>query len=189
MNFLNLKLKVEALKKELSASSIKYAGTGVINKYPEIAWSILQHYEICGTPLLDITHSLHVACSFAIDNNKGKTGIIYVLGMPWQTDSICYKTYEELEIIKLLGISPPQAQRPFFQEGYLVGPFPHYKLDEPDRVKQFDFARRLIAKFEIPIGPSDFWGKSGFGPIPHDKLYQVDDPIKVLCDRIKVPTK
>jgi len=30
-----------------------------------IQWSILQHYEVCETPLLDFTHSLRVACSFA----------------------------------------------------------------------------------------------------------------------------
>jgi hypothetical protein len=60
----------------------------MLNKYPEIAWSLLQHYEICDTPLLDLTHSLHVSCSFAFDSNEGETGIIYVLGMPWQTDAI-----------------------------------------------------------------------------------------------------
>jgi hypothetical protein len=174
--FATLNNKVEELKSSL------------INKYPEIAWSILQHYEICGTPLLDLTHSLHVACSFAIDKNNGNTGIIYVLGMPWQTDSICYNTYEELVNIKLLGICPPQAQRPFFQEGYLAGPFPNYKLNDPNRFYQFDFARRLIAKFEIPIGTRDFWGK-GFSAIPPEKLYQNDDPIKILCERIKDPVK
>ena len=30
-----------------------------------IQWSILQHYEVVSTPLLDITQSLRVACSFA----------------------------------------------------------------------------------------------------------------------------
>jgi hypothetical protein len=187
-NFEKLRLKSEKLKSEFRKSAIKFAGTSIIDKYPEIGWSLLQHYEICGTPLLDLTHSLHVACSFAMDKNKGNTGIVYVLGMPWQTDTICYKTYEELVMIKLLGICPPQAQRPFFQEGYLAGPFPNYKLDDPSRVTQSDFARRLIAKFEIPIGTRDFWGK-GFSAIPPDKLYQDNDPIKILCERIKDPTK
>lgn len=187
-NFEKLRLKSEALKTEFQKSTIKFAGTSIIYKYPEIAWSLLQHYEICGTPLVDLTHSLHVACSFAIDKNKGSTGIIYVLGMPWQTDTICYKTHDELVMIKLLGICPPQAQRPFFQEGYLAGPFPNYKLDDPSRVPQFDFARRLIAKFEIPINKRDFWG-TGFSAIPPEKLYQDNDPIKILCERIKDPIK
>lgn len=28
-------------------------------------WSILQHYEVSATPLLDVTHSLPIAASFA----------------------------------------------------------------------------------------------------------------------------
>lgn len=173
--FALLEQKVDDIKRLFSESEVRYEGISMLKKYPEIAWSLLQHYEICETPLLDITHSLHVACSFAFDRNKAETGIVYVLGMPWQTDGIGYNTYEELLNVKLLGVCPPQAQRPFFQEGYLAGPFPNYQLDNTRRVPQFDFARRLIAKFEIPIDPS-FWG-DGFGRIPSKKLYQPKDKI------------
>lgn len=171
------------LKELFSNRKVKFAGTSLINKYPEIAWSLLQHYEICDTPLLDITHSLHVACSFAFDRNTGKTGIIYLLGMPWQTDAIGYNTYEELVNIRLLSVCPPQAQRPFFQEGYLTGPFPNFQLDNTRRIEQFDFGRRLVAKFEIPI-KNDFWG-DGFNRIPPEKLYQPVDDIKNICDQLK----
>lgn len=181
--FEHLKIKSEELKKLFKDSEVKYAGRDLINKYPEIAWSLLQHYEVCDTPLLDITHSLHVACSFAFDRNVGNTGIIYVLGMPWQSDPLGYNSYEELLNIKLLSVSPPQANRPYFQEGYLAGPFPNYQLDNTNRAIQFNFARRLIAKFEIPINNA-FWG-NGFNRIPQVKLYQPDDPIKNLCDKIK----
>lgn len=181
--FDTLQLKTEGLKKLFRDSIIKYAGTSLLNKYPEIAWSLLQHYEICDTPLLDLTHSLHVACSFAFDRNTGDTGIIYVLGMPWQTDAIGYNTFEELVNLRLLSVCPPQAQRPFFQEGYLAGPFPNYQLDNPDRKNQFDFARRLIAKFEIPINIG-FWGV-GFSVIPREKLYQDNDEIKRICETLK----
>jgi hypothetical protein len=156
----------------------------MLNKYPEIAWSLLQHYEICDTPLLDLTHSLHVACSFAFDRNEGEFGIVYVLGMPWPTDAISYNTYEELVNIRLLSVCPPQAQRPFFQEGYLAGPFPNYQINDPDRVNQFDFARRLIAKFEIPIRNLNFWG-IGFSRIPSEKLYQANDLVKNICEELK----
>ena len=178
-----LKEKVSSLQKLFRDSTIKYAGTSLLNKYPEIAWSLLQHYEICDTPLLDLTHSLHVACSFAFDRNNGDTGIIYVLGMPWQTDAIGYNTYEELVNIRLLSVCPPQAQRPFFQEGYLAGPFPNYQLDNPNRVNQFDFGRRLIAKFEIPMKDKNFWGV-GFDRIPREKLYQNNDQIKLICEKL-----
>jgi hypothetical protein len=179
-----LNKKVDDLKKLFRESERKFAGTTMLNKYPEIGWSLLQHYEICDTPLLDITHSLHVACSFAFDRNAGESGIIYVLGMPWQTDSMGYNSYEELVNIRLLSVCPPQAQRPFFQEGYLAGPFPNYQLDNPNRINQFDFSRRLIAKFEIPIKNKNFWGE-GFDRIPSNKLYQASDKIKQLCDKLK----
>src|SRR5207244_9915763 len=38
-----------------------------------IQWSILQHYEVVATPLLDLTHSLRVACSFAQLNSSDPT--------------------------------------------------------------------------------------------------------------------
>jgi hypothetical protein len=183
-NFKLLNEKSNALKKLFGEQKFKLAGTIMLNKYPEIAWSLLQHYEICGTPLLDLTHSLHVACSFAFDKNEGDSGIVYVLGMPWLTDSISYNTYEELVNIRLLSVCPPQAQRPFFQEGYLAGPFPNYHLDDPTRVIQFDFARRLIAKFEIPIKSTNFWGE-GFLRIPSAMLYQDNDRVKKICEKLK----
>lgn len=180
--FSQLTESVDQLRKLFAEREIKLAGTSLINKYPEIGWSILQHYEVCATPLVDITHSLHVACSFAFDRNRGKTGIVYVLGMPWATDSIGYNTYEELVNIRLLSVCPPKAQRPFFQEGYLAGPFPNYRLDDPKRVSQFDLARRVVAKFKIPIDDK-FWG-SGFGRIPTNKLYQVNDVVGTICKQI-----
>lgn len=181
-----LKRKSEELIKVFGTAKITFAGTRMVNRYPEIAWALLQHYEKCDTPLADLTHSLHVACSFAFDEsaeNAGNMGIVYVLGMPWQNDAIGYNSFEELVNLRLLNVCPPSAQRPFFQEGYLAGPFPNYKLDDPNRSNQFDFSKRLIAKFEIPNNDS-FWGE-GFGRIRHEKLYQVDDKILKLLEPIK----
>lgn len=179
-NFIVLKETTDKLKNAFSQH--KFAGTSLLNKYPEIAWSLLQHYEICPTPLLDLTQSLHVACSFAFHRNNYDTGIVYIIGLPWQTDAIGYNSYEELVNLKLLCVCPPQAQRPFFQEGYLAGPFPNYRLDDPNRVEQFDFGRRLIAKFMFPK-KEEFWG-NGFSMIPNDKLYQPNDMIKKICDQL-----
>lgn len=181
--FLLLKEKSEQLISLINKQQPLLAGTALLNRYEELQWAILQHYEICETPLLDITHSLHVACSFAQDNNSGKTGIVYVLGMPYPSDSISFNTYEELLNVKLAGFCPPQAQRPFFQEGYLTGPFPYFNLEQSEKKSQFDFAKRLIAKFEIPVKES-FWG-AGFSAIPHGKLYQEKDVMKTICEKIR----
>lgn len=181
--FEKLAEKSSQLIELLSVREKKLAGTINIKKFPEVAWSILQHYEVCDTPLLDITQSLHVACSFAFDKNIGETGIVYVIGLPWIHDSISYHTHEEIVNVKLLGICPPQAHRPFFQEGYLTGTFPSYKIDSVRKVPQFDFNRRLIAKFEMPK-KAEFWG-DGFSAIPHSKLYQDSDLFKTECEKIK----
>lgn len=182
--FESLRSNVDKLRKAFNHRSPKFTGTHLLNKYEEVSWAILQHYQVCPTPVIDITHSLHVACSFAYEGNTQNTGVIYVLGLPWPTDAISYSTYEELVNIRLLSICPPQAQRPFFQEGYLLGNFPNYRLDDPSRVKQFDPARRIVAKFEIPINDS-FWGKD-FKRLPTDKIYPKIDAVKDICEAIKV---
>ncbi|MGH8626308.1 MAG: FRG domain-containing protein, partial [Gammaproteobacteria bacterium] len=41
-------------------------GTQEVRRRRYIQWSILQHYEVCPTPLLDFTHSVRGACSFVI---------------------------------------------------------------------------------------------------------------------------
>ena len=151
------------------------SGTRLVRKYRELRWSILQHYEVCPTPLLDLTHSLHVATSFALMENKGDTAHLMVIAMPTITDSISYYTSEELFNIRLLSFCPPEARRPFFQEGYVAGPFPFYKLDDPSRKEQHDFGRRLVAKFKFPSDPNKFYG-DGFDCIPKEKLYQPNDP-------------
>lgn len=175
---------VKELRKAFNAKTRKFAGTHLLNKYEEVSWAILQHYQVCPTPVVDITHSLHVACSFAFEGNTiGKTGVVYVLGLPGPMDAISYNTYEELVNIRLLSICPPQAQRPFFQEGYLLGNFPNYRLDDPTRVKQFDPARRIIAKFEIPIA-NGFWGKD-FRRLPTSKIYPEIDAVKDICESLK----
>jgi hypothetical protein len=180
--FATLDDNVERLRKAFAASTTKFAGTHLLNKFQEVGWALLQHYQVCPTPVIDITHSLHVACSFACEGNTSATGIVYVLGLPWPTDAISYNTYEELVNIRLLNICPPQARRPFFQEGYLLGTFPNYKLDDPKRVAQFDPARRIVAKFEIPTGDA-FWG-ADFKRLPGSKIYPEYDQIKDICQSI-----
>lgn len=47
-----------------------------------IQWSILQHYEVVPTPLLDLTQSIRVACSFAQMRGTDSTCYVYVIGFP-----------------------------------------------------------------------------------------------------------
>jgi len=166
----------ELLVKEFDKNRL--GGTTVLRKFPEVSWAILQHYEICDTPLLDITHSLRVACSFALHDSE-TSGIVYVLGMPHTNGSISYYADEEQINLRLLSICPPAAMRPHFQEGYLAGTFPSYQSGP--RIVQFDVARRLVAKFEIQ--KSRFWGRN-FHEIPRKALFPANDQMELSAKKI-----
>jgi hypothetical protein len=155
-----------------------------LTEFQELCWAVLQHYEVCKTPLLDITNSIQAAASFALRHDPA-TGILYVLGFPHINDSISFYVVEELLNIKLLSICPPDAQRPYFQGGFLVSTF-------PSRVSQkrasLDVACRLIAKFRIGWGKPetswDFWGEN-YEPIPDGALFPANDRVESICKKIK----
>ncbi|WP_456445910.1 FRG domain-containing protein [Thiolapillus sp.] len=153
-------------------------GLAVIDKFPEVSWAILQHYEICDTPLLDLTSSLRVACSFAL-RHEDNSGIIYVFGFPHTNGSISYYADEELINLRLLNICPPIAMRPHYQEGYLVGTFPTKEIKR--RKIEYDISRRLIAKFRILKG--SFWNSS-FHEIPEDALFPNSDKMEGVAREI-----
>ncbi len=157
---------------------LKIDNINKLKKFPELTWSILQHYEVCGTPLLDFTHSLRVAASFAL-NDASDSANIFVFAFPYPNGTISYSTEEELLNVRLLSACPADALRPHFQEGYLLGSFPSrvYK-----KQPFLDFGRRLIAKFEIP--KESFWG-SDFHAIPNTALYPHDDEVEAICAEIK----
>jgi hypothetical protein len=153
------------------------SGYEKLKHFREIRWAILQHYKVCDTPLLDLTHSLRVACSFALNNSEDH-GFLFVLGLPHPHGSISYSVEEELFNIKLLSICPPKAIRPYYQEGYLVGSFP---VIESLREPKLDMARRLVAKFKL-IGK--FWDEN-FHAIPDNALTPESDPMKRICDEVQ----
>ena len=146
-----------------------------------IQWSILQHYEAVSTPLLDLTHSLRVACSFAQLRSTDPTCYVYVLGLPYITNRISINSEHDIINVRLLSICPPAALRPYFQEGYLSGTSD--VTNDFDSKTELDFRNRLIAKFAIPRART-FWG-SGFDQIPESALYPKGDKILALCSDLK----
>lgn len=161
----------------------KFGDLGINNSIKElkkrkyIQWSILQHYEVCDTPLLDLTQSIRVACSFAFLKG-GDTGIFYVLGLPYITNRISINSEHDIVNVRLINICPPQALRPYFQEGNLVGT-DDITLNYEDR-SDFDFKRRLIAKFKIP-NTEKFWG--GQSSL-ENYLKPLNDEIEDICKQI-----
>ncbi|HEY5176264.1 MAG TPA: FRG domain-containing protein [Terriglobales bacterium] len=152
-----------------------------LRRKPYIQWSILQHYEVVATPLLDLTQSLRVACSFAQLHGTDATCYVYVLGLPYLTNRISINSEHDIVNVRLLSICPPAALRPYFQEGYLAGTAD--VATEFDSKTELDFRNRLIAKFAIPRAKA-FWG-SGFDQIPETALYPRGDQILELCNALK----
>jgi len=146
-----------------------------------IQWSLLQHYQICKTPLLDFTHSLHVACSFAQCNNDSNYGFVFIFGLPYITNRISINSEHDIVNVRLISISPPDALRPYYQEGYLAGTTDI--TDDYDQKTELDFRNRLIIKIKIPNNIS-FWGKE-FNRIPDSLLFPTNDEIINLLEPLK----
>jgi hypothetical protein len=147
-----------------------------------VQWSVLQHYEVTPTPLLDVTHSPRVACSFATMDGGADHGLVFVFGLPYMTNRITINSEQDTALVRLLSICPPSAIRPYFQEGYLVGT-PDLTSDYEDK-SEFDLNRRLIATFSIPTKGA-FWGR-GLRGLSKEELSPSDDTMKDLCGQIRL---
>lgn len=152
-----------------------------VSRWEVIQWSLLQHYEVTHTPLIDVTQSLRVACSFAQYENDNDDAYIYVFGLPYLNSRIIHSSEHELLYVRLLGIAPSIALRPHYQEGYLVGT-EGITTEYSDKT-ELDLNNRLIAKFIIPNNTL-FWG-DGFTVIPKEALYPNNDKMKDLCTGIR----
>jgi len=153
-----------------------------IRKIKLLQYSILQHYEVCKTPLLDLTQSIKVACSFAILNNEKNIGYIYVLGLPYINGRISVDSEEYITNVRLLSISSSAAKRPFFQEGYLVQTEFTSDIENNIKMDELDFNRRLLAIYKFK-NDQQFWGEER--PISENALYPNDDIMKEICKKIK----
>jgi hypothetical protein len=153
-----------------------------------LRWSILQHYEICRTPLLDVTHSLRIAASFASTDSEGEA-FIFALGVPNLSGAITASAEAGLQIVRLATVCPPSAVRPHIQEGYLLGEYP--EMGDFDQKRHYphheiDFGLRLAAKFRFR--PGDFWKRDkAFSRVPDEALYPLrdKDPLARLAVSVK----
>ncbi|UFI02146.1 FRG domain-containing protein [Roseibium aggregatum] len=166
-----------------------FLGGDEIKRYQILRWSIIQHYEIHDTPLLDVTHSLRVAASFASLENETGEAYLFVIGIPNLSGAITASAEAGIQTIRLSSVCPPSAMRPHVQEGYLLGEYPEigtYSQKQLYGLPEIDFGRRLVAKFRF--NPSSFWTKTGqFQAIGKSALFPSPskDPIHKLADHIK----
>lgn len=160
----------------------RLAGSTRLKRQRILRWSILQHYEVVPTPLLDVTHSLRVAASFATisaDEESCQEAYIFVLGIPNLSGAITASADAGIQTVRLSSICPASALRPHIQEGYLLGEYPEMaSIDQTHnyRPHEIDFGRRLVAKFRF--NPSKFWAASTyFSSTPKEALYPSIDPM------------
>lgn len=168
-----------------------------LKKEPLVRWALLQHYGICDTPLLDITRSLHVACTFARLGAEYGVGYVYVLALPYQSELISTSDGEGLTVMSLLGVTPPTARRPLNQDGYLVttsdwwryvmGAHEDYTLNGIERANYF---KRVLTVFRIPANDGGkFYEGSGLSDLSSDWLCPKDDEFEHMLKIAGFETK
>ena len=166
----------------------RLVGVARLKRYQILRWAILQHYEVCPTPLLDVSQSLRVAASFASLESTDEAHI-FVLGVPNISGAITASAEAGIQIIRLSSVCPPAALRPHLQEGYLLGEYPQmlgYDQKELYEHYEIDFGRRLVTKFRFK--PTQFWENSGsFPPVMRTALYpsESSDPLYRICVNVK----
>lgn len=150
-----------------------------------VRWSIIQHYEIAATPLLDVTHSLRIAASFGT-KPKQRYGHVVVLGVPGITGGITVSAEAGLQVVRLSSVCPSNAVRPFIQEGYLLGDYPDINDaidDDSYKLFEVDFYRRMVAKFRFE--PSKFWADGKLEKVSNELLYpDEEDEMVSICAKI-----
>ena len=165
----------------------KMLGLDRLQRHRMLRWAILQHYEVCPTPLLDVTQSLRIAASFASQNAHDQA-FLFVLAIPNLSGAITASAESGIQIIRLASVCPPAALRPHVQEGYLLGEYPDMmNIDQKELFGHYeiDFGRRLVAKFCFK--PKTFWKSGAFPQVPSDALYPPEgkDPLFDLALRVK----
>jgi hypothetical protein len=169
-------------------TELKRFGRQRVERQRLLRWAILQHYEVCDTPLLDVTHSLRVAASFA--SQETTKGFLYAFAVPNLSGTVTASAEAGIQIVRLSGACPPSAIRPHIQEGFLLGEYPDFASIEQKEcydLFELDFGRRLIAKFRF--NPTDFWKSStdDFPRVPYEALYpQSKDWLETAVTEIKV---
>ncbi|MGI2036221.1 FRG domain-containing protein [Rhizobium panacihumi] len=162
-------------------------GADRLARHRLLRWSILQHYDVCPTPLLDVSQSLRVAASFATVEEDTEA-FVYVLAVPNLSGAVTASSEASMQIVRLSSACPPSAMRPHLQEGYLLGEYPEIYDVRPSgsyQQAEMDFGRRLVAKFSFI--PRRFWRGDTFPRVAHRALYPTGtrDPLESLMAALK----
>lgn len=139
-----------------------------------VRWAVIQHYEVCATPLLDVTQSLQAALSFAVRDRAD--GFLFVLAFPQLAGPVSVSIESMTQVVDLSQACPPEALRPHFQSGMLIGDYPAIASREVSHRRRGmvgnNFACRLLAKFHLTDCVA--WASEGFTAMPEQVLFPND---------------
>jgi hypothetical protein len=119
-------------------------------------WALLEHFKVCRTPLLEVSHSLRVATSLATQT-ANSTGMVYVLGVPCLDGGTTFVRSGELQMLSMASIYPPPNHDVMAAHGYMLSEFSNISSFDVARfASDFDsnFSNRVVGKFKLT---SDFW--------------------------------
>lgn len=158
-------------------------------------FAILQHYEVIPTLMLDVTSEINTAMSFGYDETTKKC-FLYVFGVPYRGEAISVFPKDDLLVIDLSRLMPPEALRPHYQSGFVLTAHPaiYQKVDGlmlrvgtinymPSK-NVWDFSRFLLAKFELA---GEFWESELSPKLSPVRSYFPDksDPMFDLCNDVR----
>jgi len=133
-----------------------------VREHQLVRWALLQHYQVCPTPLLDVTSSLQTALSFAVQDRA--KGFLFVLAVPQPSGPVSVSIESMTQLIDLCQACPPEALRPHFQSAMLIGDYPTIAARENTQGRRGlignNFSCRLLAKFRLVECPT--WKAQGF---------------------------
>jgi FRG domain len=177
--FDTLKKAEVALKKNLLI--------GDIHRDRPAQWALLQHYEVCATPFMDLTNSIQTALSFALSDSSN-TGYLYVFAFPQLSGAVSVSVESMTQVIDLSQVCYPEALRPHFQNAFLATDYPLYSSRAETHGQSGTVGNslvcRLLAKFRLEN--SDRWTSEGFTRTPnkllfpneHDKWFGIFENVK-----------
>ena len=163
-------------------------GLDRLKRHRIVRWAILQHYDVCRTPLFDVSQSLRVAVSFAMLENETEEAFVFAFAVPNLSGAITASSESGLQIIRLSSACPPEAVRPHLQEGYLLGEYPEASEVDGEDIYDYhelDFGRRLVAKFRF--NPYDFRDGGKFIALDKTDLLPryPEDKLGKICSKLK----
>ena len=122
-----------------------------VHRHRLVSWAIIQHYNVCATPLIDVTTSLQIALSFASSINAD--GFLFIFALPHQSGPISVSLDSMIQVVDLTRICPPEVTRPHFQSALFLADYPvaldANEFSKKDHRVSSNFACRLLTKFRV----------------------------------------